>query len=968
MADRTAKLTLALELLNQGKVADGMAVIRKEIEAGGDAAKAAAGALGETAVAAGEVAAAETDAADATARLAGALSSAGDAAEESGQRQAQAALQSAQAVEGVTASVGEQAAATREAGAAAVDSNEDVQGAVRATGNAVDKLTQEWKEEIQAAQAAGVAFDGATAAEAIDKLTDMIVKSGDSAENIKAALEGLADGIAEEYRSVGDAAEEAGTEQAKQGKSIETALAAVRVKIGEVDSSMRGMGDAAAQGGGEVRSSFLSVDEALALLNKSADDATEALRKTGILPKAALAELPKLIETVTIAMERTAGTSEAATDVQLANLDAVKAKLTELTVVTNRQTNAASDNAVSLQETGSQVEGLTSALSGLLGVTGNSSTIFGTAIQKIGAGASAYERAKDAITALNLNTINLSGSMATLGAQGAALAAAFSLGAKVGLEFSKTSSANRQEIDRLMASLSTLKDDILGGTINRLGATQDALQKVAVSAATFGQEVQRLNVYAAKSELENLSEDLQGVALSMVRGGEATKAYYSLLNAGFESTRAHAAILADHVNIIDLYTRAQTEGGESINLWNQAIERAAKTPGGLTEELKRLKVALDEQMKVTQADIEAKRMHATAIEHGTNAIRNLAIAQREYVTAEQEAMNIAAAALASAQTRIVAVDGSTAAINALVASIAEMSAESDRNSVSLAEHGTALMNLLSNVSGLSAAERQRIVDLAELSKRGNELTVAERAYVAQLAESIENGNGAVAVTRERVAATAELAEAVRQLTGSEMLAIAADAARVEGIQREIEHVRQLIAEEERRQGIRQEETAINMDAGASLDYLRMREAQLQREQENGITIVRAASAAKVEEQDERTKLAAIIEREKAASEGAASAHSNIVKILRDGKEVWTNVTEEQRRHAEKTIEVTTAHEKLGVAADTSLGAMQSLLGTVPNLTENMDSLKAKAEEVQLAFDKMADSINRANSAAAAAAK
>lgn len=625
MADRTAKLTLALELLNQGKVAEGMAVIRKEIDAGGEAAKRTANALSGTAAAAGEVAAAEGEAAGATAKLAGALSVAGDTATGAGEKQAQAALQGAEAAEGVTASVQGQAAATRAAGEAAVDSGEDAQRAAKETGSAVDKLTQDWKEEIQAAKAAGVAFDEATAAAAIEKLSSMIRASGDSLENQKAALEGLAAGIVEDYGDVGDAAEGAGKEQTEQGKLIGTVLASVRAKISEVDAGMRGVGEAGKAGGDEVRATFLSVDDALKLLNASVDDATQKLIETGILPKSALAELPKLIETVNIAMEQTAGTSSAASAAQVQNLEAVRGKLDELNAVANRQTNAAKDNTGALQEQGNQVNALTGALSGLLNVTGSGSTVFGTMVAKIGEGASAFERTKSAVKTLDLNTLSATKSMAALGAQAALFVAAAVAGAAAG---SKFASVNRENADVVDGYTERLKKWIAVDFKDEIDGVNLALQGSGTAFQTY---LAWLTLGAARN-----FED-----------GSAIRFRIAAVRDGITAMEAEAITAKAGAKAWEFYETTRLAGAKGQELWAQALRESEGDGKKFLAFIKAHNSELQIARSITGQATEANNERKKSTLDLQIALRDLDITMRSEATAERAALLTRTAAAAA---------------------------------------------------------------------------------------------------------------------------------------------------------------------------------------------------------------------------------------------------------------------------------------------------------------------------------
>lgn len=971
MADREAKLRLIFELVKAGATQEALAAINAEMTAGAVAAEKTAGALVSTAAAADDVAESEAKAAGETARLAGALTEAGDAATESGQKTASASAQGAQAVQGVTASVEEQAASTREAGHAAVESGREIEGAAREAGSAVDRLTQEWKETIDAAKEAGLALDFDSAVASVQELTAAVRGSGDSLETQRAALSGIGDQLEEDFRAMTAGSKEAGTETTEQAKAIEKAMQLVRGQIAEVDAGMRAVGAAGAEGGDKARTGFLSVADALELANAAAARATTKLDESGRIPAKAIADLAAVIETVNIAMEKTATTSGAATDVQLANVEALKAKLGELTDITNRQTNAGRDNAVALQDESQQVSQLAGAMGSLVNVFDRQQIVSVAVTGQAAKLSQVYSVLKNQVKALDLNTLSAGGSAVKYGGQLAAVAITAKLATDAGIGLAKTNDANREALESLSESVKKYGRDLKENLIDRADGVQAQTQNVIATLLQLDAVIDGLSTREINERndevVRKLNQDLVALSIAAGRGQEAAKAFYAILNEGIGTLDAAQAATGKNAEVVALHRVANEQGWRSIEMWRAAVRNAGGDVGALDREMKILREDLGEESRILalmeiekKKYAEATREQAAATNDHTKALRDNQIAQRASANAAVEA------SLASLDVQK-ATDGSSESINILTRTIRDLISASDENTVSLKVQAAELQSQLDQLDGLSAAQRARIQDVIDLAARGHELTAADRAYVEQLTKLIETGNVASVATRERTDAVTELDAAVQGLAESEQRAAIAEEARMARLAEEIDLVREAIAEEERRQGIRREDTAININAGASLDYLRQRERALQEEMTSSLTIVRSSSAAKLEEGDARAKLSAIIEREKEAANGAAAAHGKVTTVLENGRKVITNVTEEMQKNAEKTIEVSAAHEKLGVSAGTTLGAMRDLSTTVPDLTGSMGALKEMAGEVELAFDKAAASIAKMRAQAAAAA-
>jgi hypothetical protein len=159
--------------------------------------------------------------------------------------------------------------------------------------------------------------------------------------------------------------------------------------------------------------------------------------------------------------------------------------------------------------------------------------------------------------------------------------------------------------------------------------------------------------------------------------------------------------------------------------------------------------------------------------------------------------------------------------------------------------------------------------------------------------------------------------------------------------------------------------AIDMDAGASVDFLRMKQAALTRELEGTIQSWSASREATENAVEERTKMLDVLNREQTATEALDAATKNVtvstnqlVKTVEDGRVVWTNVGTAQKEAADvavaaaeqfrNTISITYADgtkviREVGVAAGEAAKAVEQV-ATVATET---------APDVAAAFEKWA---------------
>lgn len=666
------------------------ALFADELERGGKVADQAAGAITGAAGAVDRLEAAETEAAVAATRTAAALEDVGVAAQQSGDRASQGAQETAGALDVATEAAEGERAAIEATGAAAADAGREIETASARASKSVAEVTDEWQATIVAAKAAGVAFDDAAATGAVKDLAAAIRSSGDSLDEQKQALSGLADQLTEDLGAVKAASVGAGTATTDQANLIEDALQDVKAKIAEVDHGLREVGAAGTAGGEEAQRSFLSVGDALDLANQSARDAMTQLEETGRVPKAAIRELAEIIETVNIAMERTAVTSDAATGEQIQNVEELKSHLAGLTEITNRQVNASGDNAVALKETGDQVQGLTGALTGLIGVTGNSSTIFGTMVARIGQGASAFERAKDAVAALNISQISAGASAQTLGIQTLAVVGAIIAGATAGIAFAKTNKDNAEVMDGWTDKLKKFGATLGADFTSRLGAAQGAAQRLI--------EVGITNYF------DRFNESIE----------DQDTAFENLME-------WDAAILQFHKDLYEIVTTGTVAQKKSA----EEIAKEAKARAELAAKILEHKMALETLLEQQKAASSATMAHVEQVITENEVTNGATIAIRDKVAAIAEDV-------AQSDVHSVALARTSAALQ-------EVLDKTDGLTKIERARIQAVIDLAARGNELTAAEQRLAAELAKAIQEGRkavDLTIARKGATDLLAGAV----------------------------------------------------------------------------------------------------------------------------------------------------------------------------------------------------------------------------------------
>lgn len=954
MADREAKLKIAVELIEAGKVGEGLAVLRKEMESGGAAATKASASLTEAAAATEKLDAAQAGAASTGAREVAVLEAVGTVALEAGEMASQGAQETAAALEGASAAAQEEVAALANLGATAAESGaeataaaEKVTAAELETAEAAKKVTSELdRSGDEGRRAAG------EIAAAFEKAGADVRASGLALEVQRTALAAIiseADKLTAAYIKQGAEGKEGANATATAMLTLKAKLADVNAEISEEIERIRNLPPAL----DDATTAASRFDEIATIAMERVQAAEKTLNDELRITPRQLGVTVQAVESLKIEMLEMADQGIVATGEQIAKYQMLEGEVLNLTLRANQLTNAVSDNAGRLKETGAQVQGVAFGVQQLTSALGPNAAKVGMLIGNVGQLGGAYEGMKDAVHAMDLNTISATASMAKMGVQAGAVAAAAVAGAAAGTALARANQENKKVIDDFVKSLKELKDSALAGAIDRVGAMQSALQKMIASLGS--------------GEVDDLRQDTIGLGIAMEQGADAAKVYYQLINDGWNDVAAMKAVTQEAEEAAQLYRLAHEQGARSVMLWNEAVANAGKTGQGLARELALLKIQLEEEGGTLAALAEQKKQDADRTREQTQRTEENTAALRENQLAQRDAQDSAVRASVDALLYERAVNGSSEAVNILTRTIRDMIGASDENSVALAREAAELQAKLDKLDGLGASQRARIQEIIDLAKKGNELTETDRLYVEQLTRIVESGNKAAASTALRKKATEDLSDAIRELSESERLEIAAEEARIATIGRELALVREAIEEAERRQGISREQTEINLDQGASLDYLRMKEAQLTREMEPQITIARASAAAKAEDTDARAKLVAIIDAEKASADATRGAHRELNTVIENGRTVVTNLTDAHGAFVAKGVEVVATSDKIKLSADEAAEKVRGAAVAFGDLSTRFDDAIGAGGRLETMLIRVNDALEKLNTAAANAA-
>lgn len=881
------------------------ALFADELERGGKVADQAAGAITGAAGAVDKLEAAETEAAGSATRTADALESVGIAGQQAGDRASGSAQETRAALDGATAAAVGERAALEAAGNAGKASATEIAGGFEKAGAAIRESGLAL--EVQRAGLMAVLSES-------EKLTASYIKQGEEGK-------------------------EGANASATATLKLKANLADVNAEIGKEIDRFRQLGSQGEASFGQISGAALSFDGIATGATDRVNAAWRSLNEDFRLTPKQLALVAQAVELLKLEMVEMSERGQVATLEQIEVYERLEVELTRLTVKTNQLTNAASDNAARLKETGNQVAGVAMGVQQLSAALGPNAAKVGMLVGNVGQLAGAYEGMKDSVAAMNLTQLSAGNSAATMGVQVTAVIAAFLAGAAAGKKFSDVTAENADVMDRYVEKIKEwVKVDATDWIDGFNLSMQASFEKLG----------------NAETALDGYLELLTLVPALANDGGNAIRFQTAAIRDGLTEQQASAIAAKNGAEAWKFYETAVRGGADGYKLWSQAIEAGKSGADAFSKFLADNKEKLAAVAKATEEAAKKVTILAAAQE----AYNNSLLRGVDMVTANSVAV---AQAISDATKFEVATNGTTASINLLLAEIqryVEMGPAYSANTNVLA---AALDAVLVKTTALTPAQRENIAAVSELAKKSSELTEAERKNASQLIANIEAGNKVTAAIVERKAATESLAAAVTTLAGADSAASVAEETRTSAIRAQLELIREQIAEEERRQGVAKKDIQVNNDRGLSIDGLRQQEAALARELESSITVWHAADEAKTQEVETYAEMAAALTRQSQGYAGVKSAAGELHAVLENGQVVWTNVTTKADEAATATMKVKTTTESLGVAIEGFKDRQIVMSG-------GLNALTSDAERLNIELEKVAENIRKVNDEAEKAAE
>lgn len=643
----------------------------------------------------------------------------------------------------------------------------------------------------------------------------------------------------------------------------------------------------------KIRGEAASFEDTAAGAISKVEAAWQSFNQEQKLTQAQINDVGQAVESLRIVMAQQAETGVQASQEQIQVLSRLEGEYSELTARANQLSNATKDNAINLKETGTQVNAVAGGVQVLAGLMGPLGKQVGSVAGEVGNLASTAQQLKGTLGALDVATLGAGKSAAALGVQVGAVAATAVLAVTAGLKLAGANEKNKEVIDDLLPSLADLRKawaDVLlmfGTVADRMGAVQGEVNKLA----TGDGSIDALRV-AAEGGADALHKFHEAVAQGIPEGNAAAGAI-ALANSELREKRKQLL--------------------DSVGAENAATES-------------------------TRANAEQHRTAAGEVRSHTTALD-------EYATAQQKANDAVSAAGVAVTVLEQAHAGTTAAISQGAAVISSYIQESDKNSVALGQLATALQTALDSTDGLTKAERGRIQALIDLAKNANGLTDAEQKRAAALAQAIISGKAATEALNEQGEAAKKAAEAIAEAGTVTGEAATATDSYTDAIRRHIEAIDDKLRAMGQSQTAGEALSAIDLDAGTSADYLRMKRESLARELEGSLSVWRSATEATNTQKDAQAELAAIIEREKTAQTGIATAAQQLYVVHSSNRDVFTNLTEAQNRAATATIKVYEATQTQIERAREAAEVIRELREETDKLTTSMNNAATAADKV-----------------------
>lgn len=813
-----------------------------------------------------------------------------------------------------------------------------------------------------------VAREGLEAAQGLSGAAEAVTRSGVSLEVQKVQLAA----IASELTTAVGAYAQLGAEGKTAADAVGTALVEVKARQADVAlaiknsvASLREVETQGVQASSRVATGMLSVEQATKLVEAAATKTWETYESGGKITARQVAEVAQGVERLKISIVEQFGSIERASPEALASYQRLEGELTRVTERANLLTNAVSDNAVRLKESGNQVAGVGASIQQLTQGLGGTAAAFGNVAGQAGFMAGGIEQAKDAFKAMNLNVLDAGASTATLGVQAGLIVGTLIAAAEAGIAFAKTNEANVQIIDSLKEKffeLGGVKDTVTGF----FNGMQTAVQNTGgsfinllkdINSGDFGRlgdDVRDLN-----GELRRFDDTVHSVTSDMQRLQSAEHAINEERQKSVQALREK--------QIAELVSLSQTRG--------------------LTTEEKALELQL-----VKQRDAHV----------------NLSQAQADQLRTQGNIL----ATSASLQT---AQAGTTAAIDQTRTRLNALTGDYTLHEVEIGKTITALQALLTSTDNLTTEQRAAIAAEIARAQSTRAVTQAEEALTAaqeaakdanilqrQAAENhtnkvndlaqakrnlllaVENAKDPTILESERYKYQAkvvdDLAEAKRKLAiatdetrkkQSEELAVLNDIlsamSKLTGSNRDLEKEQRVLLDLGDRMTTKQYErfVAIDREIIANNNALRIEKEKANSAKET-TTATEAATVA-------TTSGAVAVTAATVAATGAVAATEALRVATINGKLVITNAKTETEDHgtalttykgklndaagaadilAGKTISLGTAHKNSALSVNQHVTAYNALAGLFDVILTKMKDVAEQAPKTEAAIEKM----------------
>lgn len=312
----------------------------------------------------------------------------------------------------------------------------------------------------------------------------------------------------------------------------------------------------------------------------------------------------------------------------------------------------------------------------------------------------------------NLNTVSLEANMLTLGVQFLAVAAAAGAGAFAGLKLAETNEANRESIDGLKASLSSV-GGVLTELGSELGAVQNEFGMALGDVIAFGQAIHDLQGQDALDFLSALSDDTRRFGAAVLGGADAVDQLKVAQDAHLDTSERLDFMLRQLTSQEDFYKGAAYAGAAGQKLLNEAEREGGGTSDGLAAAIKRL---IPEMNALVQAQ---KKLNDLRTEEAAVATRS------ETVT-----------------------NGTTASLKEESAALAELLKDKEKHVVQIGLVTKALQDNLDHQDGLTREERAGIQATIDAGKAAVDFVAQDKEVAKSREATAKAVDGVIAKLKE----------------------------------------------------------------------------------------------------------------------------------------------------------------------------------------------------------------------------